>query len=105
MKYLILFSVVITLFSCSQPASKEDYTGWTAYAGSKDAIRYSANDQINTENVKQLKIAWTFSSHDKDSANRSQNQCNPIIVDGILYGVSPASKLFALDAKTGQQKW
>ncbi|MEL7533726.1 MAG: hypothetical protein AAFN10_20605, partial [Bacteroidota bacterium] len=37
--------------------------------------------------------------------NRTQIQCNPLIIDGILYASSPALKVFALDAATGEQKW
>src|SRR5205085_3832868 len=35
----------------------------------------------------------------------SQIQCNPIIVNGILYGTNSRLNLFAIDAATGQQKW
>lgn len=94
------------IFGCNGlPASESDYSGWTTYAGSKDGIRYSSDTSINPYNVTQLKVAWTYSSGDKDTGNHSQNQCNPIVIDGILYGVSPRLKLFALDAATGQQKW
>src|SRR5690606_7758190 len=74
-------------------------------SGTKDGNRYSSNEQINLGNVDQLKVAWSYSTHDKDTSNRSEIQCNPIVVDGILYGVSPRLKLFALDAATGKQKW
>ncbi len=76
-----------------------------AYAGSKEGNRYSSNDQVNIDNVASLKIAWTFSSGDRDSNNRSQNQCNPIMVDGVLYGTSPRLTLLAIDAATGKLKW
>jgi len=102
----ILFLALISLIvSCKKVHHATGYTGWGAYAGGKEGNRYSSNDQINLQNVSQLKVAWTYSSGDKDSANRSQNQCNPIMVDGILYGTSPKLKLFALDAATGEQKW
>ena len=61
--------------------------------------------QIDTSNVKQLKPAWTYHTGDDDTAAHSQIQCNPIIVNGTLYGTSPQLKLFALDAATGQEKW
>ena len=102
--------LLLTLFaftSCKDPVttSDKDYNGWTVYAGSKDGIRYSANTQINPGNVSQLQVAWTYSTNDKDTAGRSQNQCNPIMVDGVVYGLSPRLKLFALDAATGRQHW
>lgn len=105
MKNLRLIFLGAFITACSLQAPKEDYKNWSAYAGSKDAIRYSANDEITPENVAHLEVAWTFSSHDKDSANRSQNQCNPIMVDKILYGATPRSKLVALEAATGKLKW
>jgi len=106
MKIPVLFCLLLTpviITSCKKHSSNN--TEWRTYAGSKEGNRYSANEQITTGNVARLKIAWQFSSGDKDSANRSQNQCNPIMVDGILYATSPKLKLFALDAATGVQKW
>lgn len=101
----LLFFICL-LFSCKQADNiKKDYSSWSAYAGSKDGLRYSSNDQINIDNVSQLQVAWTYSSNDKDTGNRSQNQCNPIMVDGILYGTTPRLKLFALNAATGVQQW
>ncbi|MFZ9661966.1 MAG: PQQ-binding-like beta-propeller repeat protein [Chitinophagaceae bacterium] len=87
------------------PVDSSAYKGWAAYSGTKDGMRYSALDQINRSNVQKLTVAWTFSSNDKDPKNKSQNQCNPIVVDGILYGTSPQLKLIALDAATGVPHW
>ena len=103
--WLILSVFVCLVHSCKQASEKKDYTGWSVYAGSKDGIRYSSNDQVRADNVQQLQVAWTYSSNDKDTGNRSQIQCNPIMVEGILYGTSPRLKLFALNAATGEQKW
>ena len=103
--WLLLLFIIAVFISCKESALSPDYSGWGAYAGSKDGARYSSNDQINDGNVSQLQVAWTYSSNDKDTGNRSQIQCNPIMVDGILYGTSPRLKLFALNAATGEQKW
>ncbi len=105
MRTFTLLLFICSFICCKKHSSEADFTGWRTYAGSKEGNRYSSNDQITVKNVNQLKVAWTFSSKDKDTGNRSQNQCNPIIVDGILYGTSPKLKLFALDAATGVQKW
>ncbi|MGK2861385.1 MAG: pyrroloquinoline quinone-dependent dehydrogenase [Chitinophagaceae bacterium] len=102
---LVIVILSITFFGCKNETSISDHSDWPAYAGNKDGNRYSTVDQINPENVSTLAVAWTFSSADKDTGNRSQIQCNPIMVDGILYGVSPWSKLLALDAATGNMKW
>ena len=65
--------------------------------------RYSSLIQIDTSNVSQLQVAWQY--HTGDSAQMTQIQVNPIVVDNILYGVSPKLKLFAVDAGTGKEKW
>ncbi len=96
--------LALTLGACRN-TSAPDYSSWENYAGTKDASRYSTAVQINRDNVSELEVAWTFTTGDKDTSNRSQIQCNPIIVKGILYGTSPRSKLFALDAATGKQLW
>jgi len=40
-----------------------------------------------------------------DAFNGSEMQCNPIIVDGVLYATTPKLKVIALNAATGQLKW
>ncbi|NER10458.1 quinoprotein glucose dehydrogenase [Muriicola jejuensis] len=82
-----------------------DYSSWENYAGTKDGSRYSSLEEIDLSNVRNLQVAWRYSSGDKDTLNRSQNQCNPIVVDGILYGSSPKLKLLALNAANGEPKW
>jgi quinoprotein glucose dehydrogenase len=46
-----------------------------------------------------------YESGDADTVSNSQIQCNPIVIDGVLYGINPHLKLFALDAATGKEKW
>ena len=105
--WAVLPIVVFSFNSCKESSAPvlKDYSGWNTYAGSKDGIRYSSNVHITPENVAQLQVAWTYSSNDKDTGNRTQNQCNPIMVDGVLYGTTPRLKLFALNAATGEQIW
>ena len=78
---------------------------WPSYLGDPGSGQYSALSQINVENVGELELAWTYRSGDVDPEDRSQIQCNPIIVDGVFYGTSPKMKLFALDAATGEELW
>ncbi|NQV75955.1 MAG: PQQ-binding-like beta-propeller repeat protein, partial [Bacteroidetes bacterium] len=105
MKTVFLLVLSIILFtSCSNSVS-DDYSGWANYGGTKDANRYSSIDQINLENVSELEEAWVFNTGDKDTANRSEMQCNPIVIDGTLYVTSSKFKLFALDPISGKQKW
>ncbi|WP_205764376.1 PQQ-binding-like beta-propeller repeat protein [Arenibacter sp. 6A1] len=81
------------------------YTKWEVTGGGKENLKFSHLDQIDTSNVVQLEIAWVYHSEDRDSTKFGPMECNPIIIDDILYGVSPKLKLFAIDAATGKQKW
>ena len=105
MKTLYLLVLSTILFSSCSNSVSDDYSGWANYGGTKDTNRYSSIDQINVENVSELKQAWVFNTGDKDTANRSEMQCNPIVIDGTLYLTSSKFKLFALDPTSGKQKW
>lgn len=91
----------LLLGACHHDA-RED---WPDYLGDKRVSHYSALHQIDTGNAARLVQAWVFHTGDVDSQGHSQIQCNPLVMDGVLYGVSPALKLFALDAATGRRRW
>lgn len=78
----------------------EQKRDWPAYGGAPENNHYSALAQINRSNVKQLAVAWSF-----DTQEEGVLQASPIIVDGVLYGITPTQKIFALDAATGSLLW
>lgn len=78
---------------------------WPSYLGGNDNAHYSPLSEIDRRNVRRLEVAWTYHSGGADAAGRSQLQCNPIVVDGTLYGTSPTQRVFALDAATGTELW
>lgn len=97
----LIFLFCIFLFSCKSGKDDQVPNGdWPEYLGGPDRNHYSELKQINASNVKQLKVAWEY--HTLDSG---QIQCNPIIVNGILYGMTASTQPFAVDAATGQLKW
>jgi quinoprotein glucose dehydrogenase len=61
--------------------------------------------QIDTSNVHDLQVAWIYHTGDADTINKSQIQCNPIIIDTVMYVTSPQLKLLALHAATGKLLW
>jgi quinoprotein glucose dehydrogenase len=73
---------------------------WREYLGGPDRNHYSTLDQITLANVNQLQKVWEY--HTGDSG---QVQCNPIIANGKLYGVTARVQPFALDAATGKEIW
>lgn len=93
--------------SCEQSENPIFKTGnnWPVYLGDKHNSHHSPLTQINKNNVAQLQVAWEYKTGDSDPKGNTQIQCNPIIIDGIMYGSSPKLKIFALDAATGKQKW
>jgi quinoprotein glucose dehydrogenase len=73
---------------------------WPVYGGSPENTHYSTLAQINRENVKQLSVAWSY-----DTGEEGGLETSPLIVQGVLYGLTPTQKVFALDAATGKQLW
>jgi len=102
-KTIIALLLLIIAFSSCTLFSGKPYSNWQVYGGNKENNHYSSLTQIDTNTVTQLKVAWEY--HAGDGEKNTQIQVNPIVIDGILYGVSPKLKLFALDAATGKQKW
>lgn len=73
---------------------------WPIYGGTSENNHYSPLAQIHRGNVKDLSVAWTF-----DTAEEGGLEASPIEVEGVLYGISPTQKIFAVDAATGKLLW
>ncbi len=78
----------------------QEQQDWPAYGGAPENNHYSTLAQINRNNVKHLAIAWSF-----DTQEEGGLQTSPIIIDGVLYGITPTQKVFALDGATGKLLW
>ena len=97
--------LLLFLSGCSgNDRTTSKFAGW-AIAGNADNSHYSSLHQVNTANVQQLRVAWEYHTNDVEPGKKSELQCNPIIVDGMLYATSPGLKLFAVDAATGLPRW
>lgn len=77
--------------------------GWSNVGNDKGGMRYARVKQITRENVKDLKVAWTYKCGDGTSG--STIECTPIMVEGVLYLTTPRLKIVALDAGTGREIW
>jgi quinoprotein glucose dehydrogenase len=92
--------------SAHRPPATSD---WPAYGRDPGGSRYSPLTQINRENVKELKVTWTYRTGHTDvqarSARNSAFEATPILVDGTLYLSTPFSRVIALDPETGKQRW
>src|SRR5579863_5031470 len=73
---------------------------WAINGGETNNTHYSPLKQIDRENVTRLQVAWSY-----DTQETGGLQTSPIIIDGVLYGLSPSQKVFAVDAATGKVVW
>ncbi len=98
------FPVLLAAVSAISGARQSRDVDWPVYGGDAGQRRYSSLAQINTKNVGRLQRAWEYHSGDSPGPY-SQMQCNPLIVDGVLYAVTPGMRIVSLDATTGVELW
>ncbi len=97
----VALSLVLLLSAQDRPRTDSAaQMDWPAYGGGPADTRYSPLTQINRGNVQNLQVAWSY-----DTGETGGLQTSPIIVDGVLYGITPAERIFALDAATGKELW
>lgn len=73
-----------------------------SYGIGNQGQRYSPLDQVNVDTVKDLVPAWSFSfGGEKQRGQEAQ----PVIYDGVIFVTASYSRLFAIDARTGQELW
>jgi quinoprotein glucose dehydrogenase len=73
---------------------------WPVYGGALENDHYSSLAQISRNNVKRVVLAWSF-----DTEEEGGLQTSPLEVAGVLYGITPTQKIFAVDAGTGKLLW
>ena len=101
-KSLFVFFLIIFV-KCYD--SDEKYASWSSYSGDPTGSKYSSLDQINTTNVKNLKLLWTYELFDKKQNHRNGIQCNPIVIDDRIYMIGPDFKVHSIDSKNGNLIW
>ena len=89
--------------SATVPTAAAAGADWSVYGGNTDHTHFTTLGQISPANVKSLKVAWTFETHQEFKG--SEMQANPVVIDGVLYATTPKMHVFALDAVTGRQRW
>ncbi|MBQ13174.1 MAG: alcohol dehydrogenase [Gammaproteobacteria bacterium] len=71
------------------PMIRRNYQAWS----------YSPLNQVNTDNVADLKLEWVWSMHEGDS------EPSPLVYDGVVYLINPSNIIQALDGRTGELIW
>lgn len=90
----------LSIYLCAGTSTYAD--GWPVYGGDNGNTRYSKEKQITTENVSNLKVAWSLQL----GSLRSQ-ESTPIVIGDTMYVTSSfgPKNVFAVDAKTGEVRW
>src|SRR6201998_3033143 len=96
----LLLPCTVLFPAANLQGQKRENHDWPVWGGQPENMHYSKLAQINRQNVKKLAVAWTF-----DTGEPGGLQTSPIIVGNVLYGITPAQKIFALDAATGKLLW
>jgi quinohemoprotein ethanol dehydrogenase len=74
---------------------------WLTYGQNAAETRYSPLKQIDTTNVNRLGLAW---SYELGSGGGNQ-EATPLVFNNTIYGITNWSVVFAVDARTGKEKW
>ena len=78
----------------------EEPQNWLTYHGDYGGVRHRKLDQINTTNVKDLRLEWMF-----QVPKPGRFETIPLVVDGVMYFTSPDGYAFAVDARSGRELW
>jgi quinohemoprotein ethanol dehydrogenase len=73
---------------------------WLSHGRNYSEDRFSALEQINKSNIKDLGLAWSF-----NLGSRRGVEATPLVVDGIMYVTGPWSIVYAIDARDGSLIW
>ena len=135
--FMLLLSMLMTIsVSSAAESQKSNQTSnrdWPTYGHDKGGMRYSPLTQINTTNVTQLQVAWTYHMRPanavppvetipaevaqriaegaapirrRSAASRySASQTTPLVVNGVMYISTPYRRIVALQPESGQELW
>ena len=107
MRRIGVFAAICLLAACQKQdgegaagSANADGTEWSSIGFNTEEQRHSPLTKINDGNVDELGIAWF-----KDLPDMRGQEATPIVVNGKIYISTAWSKVFAYDAKTGEELW
>ncbi|MFN0177774.1 MAG: PQQ-dependent dehydrogenase, methanol/ethanol family [Gemmatimonadales bacterium] len=78
---------------------------WLALGRTYKGDRFSPLTAITADNATQLGFAWGYDARSRRGRVEHGQEATPIVVDGVLYVSGPWGTVFAVDAKTGAERW
>jgi quinoprotein glucose dehydrogenase len=101
----IAFAILLGLPPVTSNGGASEFPrDWPVYGGDFAGSKYSHLDQITRTNVRQLKPAWVLRL-DETLGPGSTIECNPLVVDGLMFLTSPGLKVLAAHPATGRRIW
>ena len=100
-------AVTIPLAPAFQPADLVPPAGadWATNGGDYGQTRYSSLKQVTTANVRGLRLKWHVHLNGSGVGSKYKGEGTPLVYGGIMYTVTGAGDVFALDATTGTILW
>ena len=80
---------------------EKNFSDWPRSHGGFSSMRFSSLEQINKNNVKNLKLAWIYNSNDGERGIES----NPVVYKGLVYMPTPGNHIVCLDGTNGKEIW
>lgn len=83
---------------------------WPSYGATPANLKYSALEQINRSNLKQLQVAWRWNSIDETTKLEAKVrpwlfEVTPLMIGGVLYVSTGLGQIAAIDASSGRTIW
>jgi PQQ-dependent dehydrogenase (methanol/ethanol family) len=74
---------------------------WLSYGFTPQETRYTPVNQINASNVSRLGLAWSY----EVGPGGGGQEATPLVHNGVIFSTTQWSVVFAVDARTGKEKW
>jgi len=96
-----VFIAVIAVVAFMAQTRKADDVEWPTYGLTPGEARFSPLKDINTANVSRLGAVWAY----EVGSGGGGQEATPLVANGTIYGITNWSIVFAVDARTGKERW
>jgi quinoprotein glucose dehydrogenase len=108
-----LLALMLKVAGCVLPAGAQTAPpvgeGWPTYGGDPGGTRFSQSSQITRDNLDKLHPVWTFHTRALERPGALKDmpsmETTPVLSGDTLFITSPFDEVFALDARTGAERW
>ena len=109
--FLYIVSILFAIDPIVLMADASEVGEWQAYGSDKASTKYVPLDQINKDNVKDLRIAWRWNSPDNALVESNPdpwtmvNEATPLMIGGVIYTSTSLNQVAAINPVTGETIW